>query len=134
MFLRWHPFHLEKILLGKIFMSSWLWAFYSWVSVINVQFAFLLLWITSSQFMLKYNVLTSCEIKVELLQIAGLHILNIITVIQTHYSLYMANHILNNAKYFNLKYWAFKKVMYKRNTKMNYFIFVTSDTFGSFSF
>jgi hypothetical protein len=128
------PLSSGKDFTGKIFMSSWLWAFYSWVSVINVQFAFLLLWIISFRFMLKYNVLTSCEIKVELLWIAGLHILNIIMVIQTHYSLYMANHILHNAKYFNLKCWTFKKVMYKRKAKMNYFIFVTFDSFGSFSF
>lgn len=77
--------------------------------------------------MLKYNVLASREIKVELLWIAGQHILSIQMIIQTH--LYLANHILNNAKYFNLNYWT----LYKGNSKMNYLI-VTFDTFGSFSF
>lgn len=46
----------------------------------------------------------------------------------------MVSHILTNAKYFNLKYWTFKKGMHKRNTKMKYFLFVALGTLNHLVF
>lgn len=70
------------------------------------------------------------KLKLNLLWIAGQHILNIIMVIQIHYTLYMVSHILTNAKYFNLKYWTFKKAMHKKETLKEVFrIVVALDTF-----
>lgn len=64
-FLRGQLFCLENIYWENIheFMIM---GFYSWVNVVTVQPAYLLLWIISFEFMLKYNILKSCEIKVEL--------------------------------------------------------------------
>lgn len=73
------------------------------------------------------------KLKLNLLWIAGLHILNIIMVIQIHYSLYMVNNILTNAKYFKFKIFNFQESNAQKKHQNEVFLVDALGTFRSFS-